>query len=142
MTKSNALPYVCCRPATNIPTLKCFNVDRKLQECLHEHGGGEVGQIWFDGDVPLFLVNFHTKLALRKLLAGQSVVEKKLMTKLQSTLICAEGCLKPLTIVRSAYFCKNACYVVSAAIYGLIKIPHSVISQPEYVVATWYVFLR
>ena len=57
---------------------------RKLQECLHEHGGGEVGHIWLDGDVPVFHVNFHTKLALSKLLAGQSEVEKKLMTKLQS----------------------------------------------------------
>ena len=58
-----------------------------MQECLREHGGGEVGQIWFDGGVSLFLVNFHTKLALRKLLAGQSEVEKKLMTKLQSRLL-------------------------------------------------------
>ena len=67
-----------------------MNVDllviRKLQECLHEHGGGEVGQIWFDGDVPLFLVNFHTKIALREFLAGKSEMEKKLMTKLQCTL--------------------------------------------------------
>ena len=31
-------------------------------------------------------MKFHTKLALRKLLAGQSEVEKKLMTKLQSRL--------------------------------------------------------
>ena len=61
-----------------------LNDHRKLQECLYEHGGGEVGEIWFDGDVPVFHVKFHTKLALRKLLAGQSEVEKKLMTKLQS----------------------------------------------------------
>ena len=77
--KSNALPLACCRPAA-------LNVDRKLQECLHEHGGGEVGEVWFDGNVPVFHVKFHTKLALRKLLAGQCEVEKKLMTKLQSRL--------------------------------------------------------
>ena len=59
---------------------------RTLQECLREHGGGEVADVWFDGDVPVFHVKFHTKLALRKLLAGQSEVEKKLMTKLQSRL--------------------------------------------------------
>ena len=64
----------------------CRKPYRKLQECLREHGGGEVGQIWFDGGDPLFLVNFHTKLALRKLLAGQSEVEKTLMTELQSRL--------------------------------------------------------
>ena len=64
-----------------------LNPNRKLQECLREHGGGEVGQIWFDGAVLLFLVNFHTKLALSKLLAGQSEVEKKLMTELQSMLL-------------------------------------------------------
>ena len=34
----------------------------------------------------MFHVNFHTKLALSKLLAGQSEVEKKLVTKLQSRL--------------------------------------------------------
>ena len=34
----------------------------------------------------MFHVKFHTKLALSKLLAGQSEVEKKLMTKLQSRL--------------------------------------------------------
>ena len=34
----------------------------------------------------MFHVKFHTKLALRKLLAGQSEVEKKVITKLQSRL--------------------------------------------------------
>ena len=57
---------------------------RRLQECLHEHGGGKVGQIWYDGDVPLFLVNFHTRMSLRKLVAGKSELEKKLITKLRS----------------------------------------------------------
>lgn len=56
---------------------------RKLQECLQEHGGGEVDEVWFDGGVPLFHVKFHTRLALRKLLAGQSEMEKELITKLQ-----------------------------------------------------------
>ena len=104
-----------------------LNVDRKLQECLHEHGGGEVGQIWFDGDVPLFLVNFHTKLSLRKLLAGQSELEKKLITKLQSRLQPLSGhvlkvCLKPShdyssDVSEHIFACLtclrlNACYVV------------------------------
>ena len=34
----------------------------------------------------MFHVNFYTKLALKRLLAGKSEVEKKLMTKLQSRL--------------------------------------------------------
>ena len=45
-----------------------------------------MGNVWFDGNVPVFHVKFHTKVALSKLLAGQSEVEKKLMTKLQSRL--------------------------------------------------------
>ena len=60
---------------------------RKLQECLQEHGGGEIAQVWFDGNVPLFHVNLHTQMALKKLLASQSDVEKKLMTKLQRALL-------------------------------------------------------
>ena len=58
--------------------------NRKLQECLYEHGGGKVGEVWFDGDIPLFHVKFHTRMALRKLLDGQSEVEKTLMAKLRS----------------------------------------------------------
>ena len=46
-----------------------------------------MGHIWFDGDVPLFHVNFHTRMALMKLVAGKSEVEKKLMTKLRSKLL-------------------------------------------------------
>ena len=34
----------------------------------------------------MFHMNFHTKLSMRRLLAGQCEVEKKLMTKLQSRL--------------------------------------------------------
>ena len=33
---------------------------RKLEECLDELGG-KVGEVWFDGDVPLFHVKFHTR---------------------------------------------------------------------------------
>ena len=58
------------------------DVLRTLQECLREHGGGKVGQTWFDGDVPLFLVSFQTRMALKKLLTEKSILEEKLMNKL------------------------------------------------------------
>ena len=81
--KPKSLPHVCSHLV-----FRCYSFilspARRLQECLHEHGGGKVGQVWYDGDVPLFLVNFHTRMALRKLVAGKSELEKKLMTKLRS----------------------------------------------------------
>ena len=58
--------------------------NRQLQECLYEHGGAKIGEVWFDGDVPLFHMKFHTRMALRRLLARQSEVEQTLMTKLWS----------------------------------------------------------
>ena len=78
--KPKSLPHVCSHLV-----LCCYNfILRRLQECLREHGGGKVGQVWYDGDVPLFLENFHTRTALRKLVAGKSELENKLMTKLRS----------------------------------------------------------
>ena len=60
---------------------------RKLEECLDELGGKvNVGEVWFDGDVPLFHVKFHTRKALTNLLAGKSEMEEKLKNKLQSKL--------------------------------------------------------
>ena len=65
---------------------------RKLEECLDELGG-TVGEVWFDGDVPLFHVKFHTRKALTKLLAGKSEMEKKLKIKLQSKFVILWNCI-------------------------------------------------
>ena len=87
MHNNKILPYaplisLCISLRITLNNKLVFYVDRLLQECLHEHGGGEVGQIWFDEGVLVFHVNFHTKLVLRKLLSGQCEVEKKIMSRL------------------------------------------------------------
>lgn len=67
---------------------------RKLQEFL-ENRDGRVGDVWFDGDVPLFHLKFRTRVALKKFLAGQSEMEKKLMTEIMHEIMQSKNIILP-----------------------------------------------
>ena len=47
---------------------------------------GEVRGVWYGGDVPLFQLNFRTKMGLKKMLENQSDLRKELMRKIISML--------------------------------------------------------
>ena len=59
---------------------------RSVQECVQRHGGGEVKGVWYGGDVPIFQLNFWTKMGLKKLLENQCDLRKELMKKIASML--------------------------------------------------------
>ena len=59
---------------------------RSVQECVQRYGGGEVRGVWYGRDVPLFQLNFWTKMGLKKLLENQSDLRKELMRKISSML--------------------------------------------------------
>ena len=59
-----------------------LHICRSVQECVQRHGGGEVGRVWYGEDVPLFQLNFRTKMALRKLLENQTELAKEIKMKI------------------------------------------------------------